>query len=83
LGDAAKGLAVSELCPQVVGTPADIADPLQAMSDSGGCDGFVLTPTTLPGCHEQFSRGVMPELQRQGLVRTRYEGPTLRENLQA
>ena len=83
LGYAAKRFAVSELCPQVVGTPADIADQLQAMFDSGGCDGFVLTPTTFPGCYDQFSRSVGPELQRRGLVRTRYEGQTLRENLRA
>ncbi len=83
LGDAAKRFAVSELCPQVIGTPADIADQLHAMFDSGGCDGFVLTPTTFPGCFEQFSRAVVPELQRRGLVRTRYEGRTLRENLRA
>ena len=83
LGDAAKRFAVSELCPQVVGTPVDIADQLQAMFESGGCDGFVLTPTTLPGCYEQFSRSVVPELQRRGMMRTRYEGRTLRENLRA
>jgi alkanesulfonate monooxygenase SsuD/methylene tetrahydromethanopterin reductase-like flavin-dependent oxidoreductase (luciferase family) len=83
LADAAKRFAVSELCPQVVGSAADVADQLQAMFDSGGCDGFVLTPTTFPGCYEQFSRGVVPELQRRGLVRTRYEGRTLRENLRA
>lgn len=81
LGDAARRFAVSELCPQVIGTAADIADQLQAMFDAGGCDGFVLTPTTFPGCFEQFSRAVVPELQRRGLVRTRYEGRTLRENL--
>jgi alkanesulfonate monooxygenase SsuD/methylene tetrahydromethanopterin reductase-like flavin-dependent oxidoreductase (luciferase family) len=83
LGEAAMRFAVSELCPQAIGTPADIADQLQAMFDSGGCDGFVLTPTTFPGCYEQFSRGVVPELQRRGLVRTRYEGRTLRDNSQA
>lgn len=81
LGDAARRFAVSELCPQVIGTAVDIADQLQAMFDAGGCDGFVLTPTTFPGCFEQFSRAVVPELQRRGLVRTRYEGRTLRENL--
>jgi FMN-dependent oxidoreductase (nitrilotriacetate monooxygenase family) len=81
LGDAARRFAVSELCPQVVGTPSDIADQLQAMFDSGGCDGFVLTPTTFPGCYEQFARSVVPELQRRDLMRVRYEGRTLRENL--
>ncbi len=83
LGEAAKRFAISELCPQVVGTAADVADQLQAMFDAGGCDGFVLTPTTFPGCYEQFSRAVVPELQRRGLVRKEYTGKTLRENLRA
>ena len=83
LADAAKRFAVSELCPQVIGSPADIADQLEAMFKSGGCDGFVLTPTTFPGCFEQFSRAVVPELQRRGLVRTGYHGRTLRDNLRA
>jgi alkanesulfonate monooxygenase SsuD/methylene tetrahydromethanopterin reductase-like flavin-dependent oxidoreductase (luciferase family) len=81
LSEAAKRFAVSELCPQVVGTAADVADQLQAMFEAGGCDGFVLTPTTFPGCYEQFSRAVVPELQRRGLARTEYTGKTLRENL--
>lgn len=81
LGDVAKRFAVSELCPQVIGTAEDIADQLEAMFAAGGCDGFVLTPTTFPGCFEQFGRAVVPELQRRGLVRKSYAGSTLRENL--
>jgi alkanesulfonate monooxygenase SsuD/methylene tetrahydromethanopterin reductase-like flavin-dependent oxidoreductase (luciferase family) len=56
---------------------------LQAIFESGVCDGFVLTPTMFPGMFEQFCRSVVPELQRRGLFRTEYAGRTLRENLQA
>jgi FMN-dependent oxidoreductase (nitrilotriacetate monooxygenase family) len=66
---------------EMVGTQADIADRLQAMFESGICDGFVLTPTMFPGMFEQFCRGVVPELQRRGIFRTKYTGKTLRENL--
>jgi FMN-dependent oxidoreductase (nitrilotriacetate monooxygenase family) len=68
---------------EIVGTPAMVADRLQAMFDAGVCDGFVLAPTMFPGMFEQFCRAVVPELQRRGLFRTEYTGRTLRENLQS
>ena len=34
-----------------------------------------------PGGFEDFTRQVVPELQKRGLFRTEYEGRTLRENL--
>ena len=34
-----------------------------------------------PGGFDEFVRLVVPELQKRGLYRTRYEGATLRENL--
>ena len=83
LGEAAKRFAVSELCPQIVGTPADVADQLQDLFESDACDGFVLTPTVFPGTFEQFTRAVVPELQRRGIFRSDYECATLRENLRA
>jgi FMN-dependent oxidoreductase (nitrilotriacetate monooxygenase family) len=81
LGEAAKRFAVSELCPQIVGTPADVADQLLDLFESDACDGFVLTPTVFPGTFEQFARSVVPELQARGVFRLEYEGKTLRENL--
>jgi len=83
LGEAAKRFAVSELCPQIVGTPADVADQLLDLFESNACDGFVLTPTVFPGTFEQFTRSVVPELQARGVFRSDYEGATLRENLLA
>lgn len=81
VGEAAKRFATSELAPQVVGTAEQVADQLEAMFIAGGCDGFVLTPTVSPGTWEQFTRSVVPILQKRGLMRTAYDGPTLRENL--
>ena len=66
---------------EMVGTPVEIADRLQAMFETSVCDGFVITPTIFPGMFEQFCRGVVPELQRRGLFRNEYTGKTLRENL--
>jgi alkanesulfonate monooxygenase SsuD/methylene tetrahydromethanopterin reductase-like flavin-dependent oxidoreductase (luciferase family) len=63
------------------GTPAMIADYMQDMFESGGCDGFVLAPTVTPIMFEDFGRMVVPELQRRGLFRKEYTGRTMRENL--
>ncbi len=64
-----------------IGTPADIADVMQEWFEASACDGFNITPATLPGGGEDFVAMVVPELQRRGLFRTEYEGTTLRENL--
>jgi FMN-dependent oxidoreductase (nitrilotriacetate monooxygenase family) len=64
-----------------IGTPSDIADIMQEWFEASACDGFNITPATLPGGGEDFVSMVVPELQRRGLFRTEYEGRTLRENL--
>lgn len=46
-----------------------------------GADDFMLAATFTPGCFEEFVDLVVPELQRRGRLRTRYQGSTLRENL--
>jgi FMN-dependent oxidoreductase (nitrilotriacetate monooxygenase family) len=82
LGEAARRFATSELCPQIVGSPANVADQLQELFEAEACDGFILTPTLMPGMYEQFCRAVVPELQRRGLFRREYSGTTLRGHLQ-
>lgn len=81
LGEAARRYGASELTPQFVGVASDIADEMEELITSEACDGFVLTPTELPGSYEQFVRSVVPELQRRGLLRRRYSGSTLRHHL--
>jgi FMN-dependent oxidoreductase (nitrilotriacetate monooxygenase family) len=64
-----------------IGTPLDIADLMQEWFEARACDGFNITPATLPGGGEDFVEMVIPELQRRNLYRVEYEGSTLRENL--
>jgi FMN-dependent oxidoreductase (nitrilotriacetate monooxygenase family) len=82
LGEAARRFATSELCPQIVGSPESVADHLQDLFEDHACDGFILTPTLMPGMFEQFVRAVVPLLQERGLFRREYGGATLREHLQ-
>src|SRR5690242_13070042 len=67
--------------PVAVGTPADIADQMEHYMDDGGADGFMLIATYTPGCFEEFTDLVVPELHRRGRFRDRYAGTTLREHL--
>jgi len=64
-----------------VGGPKEIADMFEEWFTAPACDGFVIGPTYLPGSFEEFTRLVVPELQRRGLFRTEYTGTTLREHL--
>ncbi|MCB1741753.1 MAG: LLM class flavin-dependent oxidoreductase [Gammaproteobacteria bacterium] len=67
--------------PVFCGTPADVADQMEAWFSAPACDGFVLAATSIPGTYEDFVRLVVPELQRRGLYHKDYAGNTLRENL--
>ncbi len=73
------GLAVG--IPQLVGTPEQVADQLEAIWRETGCHGFNLTPTITPSSVEEFVDEVVPILQRRGIFRTEYAGKTFRENL--
>jgi alkanesulfonate monooxygenase SsuD/methylene tetrahydromethanopterin reductase-like flavin-dependent oxidoreductase (luciferase family) len=64
-----------------IGTPSDIADLMQEWFEARACDGFNITPATLPGGGEDFVEMVIPELRRRKLFRSEYEGSTLRGNL--
>src|SRR5262252_6628329 len=65
----------------VYGTPKRIADILEEWFTSGLADGFVVMPAYFPGAFDDFVDGVVPELQRRGLYRLDYAGPTLRHHL--
>ncbi|MEJ1978250.1 MAG: LLM class flavin-dependent oxidoreductase [Acetobacteraceae bacterium] len=65
----------------IIGTPASIADQMEAWFLSFGCDGFLIQPSHLPGGLNDFANMVIPELQERGLFRTEYEGTTLRDSL--
>lgn len=65
----------------LVGTPQDIADDFEHWLDSGAADGFNIMFSSAPGGLNDFVDGVVPELQRRGLLRRHYAHRTLRENL--
>ncbi len=64
-----------------VGTPEQIADAMQDWFEHGAADGFNIMPPVLPHGLTDFVDQVVPILQRRGLFRQEYAGPTLRENL--
>jgi FMN-dependent oxidoreductase (nitrilotriacetate monooxygenase family) len=65
----------------MVGTAKTIADEMEAWIETNASDGFTIMFPYLPGGLEDFCDSVIPELQRRGLYRRKYEGPTLRDNL--
>lgn len=65
----------------VVGTVSDVADELQHWFEGGACDGFNFLPAVNTLSLDDVTSKVVPELRRRGLVRTEYEGKTLREHL--
>ncbi len=65
----------------LIGTPRQIADQLQEWFENDAADGFNVLVPHLPGGLEDVAQWVVPELQRRGLFRSRYEGRTLRDHL--
>ena len=65
----------------IVGSPGQVADLMEEWVSDNACDGFNVLPPTFPDGLTDFVDLVIPELQRRGLFRTRYEGSTLRDNL--
>ncbi|AWN46125.1 LLM class flavin-dependent oxidoreductase [Methylobacterium terrae] len=84
-----EGLSVRQLAQRLggyaglamVGTPATIADEMQAWLEAGACDGFNVMVSDVPQGLEDFTAKVVPELQARGLFRREYEGTTLRDHL--
>ena len=65
-----------------VGTAKGMADMMQEWFVNDAADGFTMLSPYYPAPLQEFVDTVIPELQRRGLFRTEYEGPTLRENLE-
>ena len=74
-------LAMSQTHRVIWGTPQSIADDLIEWLDQGAADGFNLLFAHYPKPLEEWVTMVIPELQRRGIFRTRYEGRNFRENL--
>jgi FMN-dependent oxidoreductase (nitrilotriacetate monooxygenase family) len=79
--EAAGGLAS---CVELIGTPDQVAKRMGEVMEEVGGDGFLMTsPTQKVGrrYYLEITDGLVPALQRRGLVRTEYKHTTLRENL--
>jgi FMN-dependent oxidoreductase (nitrilotriacetate monooxygenase family) len=63
------------------GSVQTVADHMQSWLEGDACDGFMLNFPLLPDGLETFVRLVVPELQRRGVFRHDYTGPTLRDHL--
>ncbi|MBS0241335.1 MAG: LLM class flavin-dependent oxidoreductase [Proteobacteria bacterium] len=63
------------------GNAKQVADVMEQWYVEEAADGFMLVFQTMPTGLEDFTRLVVPELQRRGLFRKEYEGRTLRDNL--
>ena len=67
----------------VRGTPKSIADQIEQILDATGRNGGIILAKgiEIPTYLREFVEYVVPELQRRGLTKMRYDGTTLRENL--
>ncbi len=66
----------------MMGTPEAIADEMEEWLDSRGSDGFTIMFPYLPQGLDDVVDRLIPELQRRGRFRMRYEGQTLRDHLE-
>jgi alkanesulfonate monooxygenase SsuD/methylene tetrahydromethanopterin reductase-like flavin-dependent oxidoreductase (luciferase family) len=73
--------ALGSRYPVISGDASQVADQLQSWVAETGVDGFNLTRTVVPECHEAFVDLVVPELQHRGVYKTAYDDGTLRRKL--
>jgi alkanesulfonate monooxygenase SsuD/methylene tetrahydromethanopterin reductase-like flavin-dependent oxidoreductase (luciferase family) len=57
---------------QIIGTPAQTADEMEARFRANGADSFNIMPATLPGGLDDLIELVLPESRRRGLFRDEY-----------
>ena len=81
LRDVIDRLAHTSNGPLAVGTGPEVADRIQECIATTDADGLNLWHVITPGTYADFAEYVVPELQRRGVYRTRYDPGTLREKL--
>ncbi|WP_411102516.1 NtaA/DmoA family FMN-dependent monooxygenase [Streptomyces sp. cmx-4-9] len=64
-----------------IGSPATVAESINALVQADAADGFILVPHLTPGGLDAFADTVVPLLQERGVFRSAYTGPTLRDHL--
>ena len=65
----------------LTGTATDVAEQIREIVEATDLDGFNYTPFVSPGSYLELIDGVVPALQRMGLVRTDRRRETFRERL--
>src|SRR5262245_48351986 len=78
--DLAKYVGIGGAGPVLVGTPEQLAETFQEWVRAG-VDGFNLAYGITQATFVAFMQGVVPVLQRRGLMQTEYQEGTLREKL--
>jgi FMN-dependent oxidoreductase (nitrilotriacetate monooxygenase family) len=66
---------------EVIGTPKQIADEMQAWMQAGAADGFTLMIDMLPSGMNDVVDMLVPELQQRGMFHSDYEHEMLSDNL--
>ena len=79
--EAAQFVGLGGRSPVFIGSPADIADDLIAWQRRTSIDGYNLTFAVMPETFDDVVDLVVPELQRRGVYRTRYDDGPLRHKL--
>ena len=77
-----SGRRKSDPALDLVGTPEQVAEQLAEVAERTGGDGFLFSATELSRKYiAEITDGLVPELQRLGVTRTRYGADTLRGHL--
>lgn len=79
--DIAEFNGIGGAAPVIVGSPETVATELISWVEETGIDGFNIAHATKYRDIKDFTDFVVPELQRRGVMRTSYDGTTLRENV--
>jgi FMN-dependent oxidoreductase (nitrilotriacetate monooxygenase family) len=80
LREVAKYVGIGGGGPVLAGVPEQLADRFQEWV-TAGVDGFNLAFAITPGTYEDFIEGVVPVLQKRGVMQKDYQEGTLREKL--
>lgn len=79
--DIAEYIGIGGTSPVIVGGPETVARELRQWRDETGIDGFNIGHALKFKDIADFTEFVVPELQKQGLMKTTHTGGTLRESL--
>jgi FMN-dependent oxidoreductase (nitrilotriacetate monooxygenase family) len=79
--DIAEYIGIGGTSPVIVGGPETVANELTSWMDETGINGFNVAHAVKYQDVKDFTEHVVPELQRRGVMRSAYEGSTLRESL--